>query len=261
MSRKRTRKRNARAGGKAAQAGKPSISAVLPAYNEEENIRAQTEELRAALRKHCEAFEIIIVDDGSLDSTPAIADSLDAEYPEVRVIHHKPNEGYGAALRDGFLAARMPLVFYTDSDRQFVADEIGLLIGRIGEADIVTGYRADRQDPRMRKFFSWGFKKFIGMIFGVHVRDCDCAFKLYRREIFSRFRIESKQFFVDAEVLAKANMLGCIIDETPVTHKERAGGQSTVRLGHILSTLREAWHMFRNPGISPREPAKARTKA
>jgi dolichol-phosphate mannosyltransferase len=236
---------------------KPSISAVLPAYNEQENLRPVTEGLRTALAKHCHRFEVIIVDDGSVDATPGLADALAREYPEVRVIHHRPNQGYGASLRDGFTSARMPLVFYTDSDGQFVPDEIGLLIERIGEADIVTGYRAHRQDPWRRKFFSWGFKKFIGLVFGVHVRDCDCAFKLYRRELFDAITIASNQFFVDAEVLAKANVLGYVIDEVPVTHLARAGGRSTVRLGHILSTLREAWHMLRHPDLRRRPPRAA----
>jgi glycosyltransferase involved in cell wall biosynthesis len=243
---------------KAKGAGKPSISAVLPAYNEEANIRPVTEELRAALAKHCERFEIIIVDDGSKDATGEIADRLAEEHPEVRVIHHRPNKGYGVALKNGFLSARMPLVFYTDSDGQFVADEIHLLTELIGDADIVTGYRANRQDPWLRKFFSWGFKKFIGLIFGVHVRDCDCAFKLYRRRVFDEITIDSTMFFVDAEVLAKANVLGYTIDEVAVTHRPRAGGRSTVRLTHILTTLREAFHMMRRPNLPLRLPEAKR---
>lgn len=237
---------------------KPSISAVLPAYNEEANIRRVTEGLRRALAQECERFEIIIVDDGSTDATPEIADALAREWAEVRVIHHRPNAGYGVALRDGFTSARMPLVFYTDSDGQFVPGEIRLLVERIGDADIVTGYRAERQDAWNRKFFSWGFRKFIGLVFGVHVRDCDCAFKLYRRELFGEVRIASTMFFVDAEVLAKANVLGYRIEEVPVTHLPRAGGRSTVRLGHILTTLREAWRLFRRPDLPVRRPKQGR---
>jgi hypothetical protein len=89
------------------------------------------------------------------------------------------------------------------------------------------------------------------------VCDCDCAFKLYRREVFREITIASDQFFVDAEVLAKANVLGYRIDETAVTHLPRAGGRSTVRLGHILSTLREAAHLMRHPGLPVREPKQA----
>jgi len=251
MSKKRSRKK-----GKPKTAGH-AVSAVLPAYNEQDVLRESVEELHAALAGHCERFEILIVDDGSTDGTPRLADDLAAEQEAVRVIHHRPNRGYGAALRTGFKGAHLPLVFYTDADGQFVADEIGRLLERIGEADIVTGYRADRQDPWSRKFFSWGFKKFIGLVFGVRVRDCDCAFKLYRRKVFGEIRIDSDQFFVDAEVLAKAAVLGYSIDEVGVTHRPRAGGESTVRLGHILSTLREAWHVFRHPNLPVRMPKEA----
>jgi len=245
---KRSKKRS-----KQARDAGHAVSGVMPAYNEEDVLRESTEELRAALAEHCERFEIILVDDGSTDGTPQLADALAEEYPEVRVIHHKPNQGYGASLRDGFTSARMPLVFYTDADSQFVPDEIHLLLDRIGDADIVTGYRADRQDPWRRKFFSWGFKEFVRFTFGVYVRDCDCAFKLYRQKVFSEVRIDSNAFFVDAEVLAKANVLGYRIDEVPVTHRPRAGGESTVRLSHILSTLREAWHLMVHPNLPIRQ--------
>ncbi|MBN2584711.1 MAG: glycosyltransferase family 2 protein [Planctomycetes bacterium] len=228
-----------------------AISAVLPAYNEQDCIVEATEKLRDALAGCAEEFEIILVDDGSTDRTPQLVDELSEQYPEVRTIHHKPNAGYGVSLRDGFLAARLPLVFYTDADNQFDPREIPRLIDLIDRYDIVSGYRIDRQDPWMRKFFSWGFKKFIGAIFGVYVRDCDCAFKLYRRKVFKHVTIESRMFFVDAEVLAKANVLGYRIGEVGVTHLPRSGGQSTVRLGHIISTLREAWHMFRHFDLKP----------
>ena len=225
-------------------APKPAISAVLPAYNEEACLRVVTESLHRALAKVCERFEIIIVDDGSTDSTPQLADTLAGECPEVRVIHHRPNQGYGAALRSGFTSAQMPLVFYMDSDGQFDPTEIRLLTDGISEADIVTGYRADRRDPWLRKFFSWGFKQFIGFVFGVFVRDCDCAFKLYRRKVFREITIASDR-----------------IDEVPVTHRPRAGGESTVRLSHILSTLREAWHLLRHPGLPIRKPKASATGA
>jgi dolichol-phosphate mannosyltransferase len=233
-----------------------AVSAVLPAYNEEDVLRQSVEELHAALEKQCERFEILVVDDGSTDGTPRLADDLAEAYDAVRAIHHRPNQGYGAALRTGFKSARLPLVFYTDADSQFVPGEIDRLLERIGDADIVTGYRADRQDPWPRKFFSWGFKTFIGFVFGVRVRDCDCAFKLYRRKVFDEIAIDSDMFFVDAEVLAKAAVLGYTIDEVAVTHRPRAGGESTVRLGHILSTLREAWHVFREPNLPIRQPEK-----
>lgn len=228
-----------------------AISAIMPAYNEEECIVRATENLRAALAECSEEFEIILVDDGSQDATGRLMDELAGKYAEVRVIHHRPNAGYGVSLRDGFLAARLPLVFYTDSDNQFDTGEIPLLLARIDQADIVTGYRARRKDPWRRKFFSWGFKKMIGAAFGVYVRDCDCAFKLYRRKVFKHITMESRMFFIDAEILAKANALGYRIDEVAVMHLPRCGGRTTVRLSHILTTLREAWHMLRTFDLKP----------
>ncbi len=231
------------------------LSLVLPAYNEVENLRSVTEGFLRALDRYCDRYEVLLVDDGSTDGTAELADQLAEAHDAVRALHHRPNRGYGAALRTGFQAAAMPLVGYSDSDGQFDPQEIGLLLDRIGEADIVTGYRADRQDPWMRKVFSKGFKKFIGVLFGVRVRDCDCALKVYRRRIFDEVTIDSDQFFVDAEIFAKANVLGYRVVEVPVTHRVRAGGESTVRLSHILSTLREAWYMMCHPNLPVREPA------
>ena len=143
------------------------------------------------------------------------------------------------------------LAVQTRVPRQFDPREIPKLLELIDQHDIVTGYRIDRQDPWLRKFFSWGFKKFIGLVFGVYVRDCDCAFKLYRRKVFKHITMESRQFFIDAEVLAKANVLGYRIGEVGVTHLPRTDGQSTVRLPHILSTLREAWYMLGTFDLEP----------
>jgi glycosyltransferase involved in cell wall biosynthesis len=228
-----------------------AVSAVMPACNEEACIVSATENLRSALAACTEEFEIILVDDGSRDATGRLMDGLAETYPEVRVIHHRPNAGYGVSLRDGFLAARLPLVFYTDSNNQFDMSEIRLLLAKIDQAEIVTGYRARRQDPWPRKFFSWGFRKLIGVSFGVYVRDCDCAFKLYRRKVFKHITMESRMFFIDPEILAKANALGYRIEEVAVTHLPRAGGRTTVRLSHILTTLREAWHLMRTFDLKP----------
>jgi len=234
-----------------------AISAVMPAYNEEDCIEQATEELRAALAECTEEYEVILVDDGSTDRTGEIVDALAEQHGEVRAIHHRPNAGYGVSLKDGFLTARLPLVFYTDADGQFDVREIPKLLELIDGHEIVTGYRVDRQDPRLRKFFSWGFKKLIGTVFGVYVRDCDCALKLYRRKVFQHITMESRMFFIDAEILAKANALGYRIGEVGVTHRPRSGGETTVRLGHILTTLREAWHMLRRFDLEP-DPAVRR---
>jgi glycosyltransferase involved in cell wall biosynthesis len=231
-----------------------SISAVLPAFNEEENIETATTRMADVLRSlELRDWEVIIVDDGSQDSTGEIADRLAASDPgHIRVFHHKPNRGYAEALKTGFTSARSQLIFYTDSDNQFDVRELKNLLPLIEDADIVSGFRIYRFDPLTRLVLSWGFNLLVRIIFRINVRDIDCAFKLYRREVFDKVQIESKKFFVDAEVLAKAKYYGFRLAEIGVRHYPRPAGRSTVRPSHVFSTLRELAQIWINIHSKPR---------
>lgn len=231
-----------------------TISAVLPAYNEEENIEIATTRMADALRSlNLRDWEVIVVDDGSIDKTPAIADRLAAADPaHIRVIHHHPNRGYAEALKSGFTSARYQLVFYTDSDNQFDVGELKKLLPLIEDADIVCGFRIYRFDPLTRLVLSWGYNLLVRIIFRINVRDIDCAFKLFRREVFDKIAIESKKFFVDAEILAKARFHGMKLVEIGVRHYPRQAGHSTVRASHIFSTLKEIAQMWVNVHSKPR---------
>jgi glycosyltransferase involved in cell wall biosynthesis len=225
-----------------------SISAVLPAYDEEENIEKATRDMAAVLDTlDLRDWEVIIVDDGSKDRTGEIADRLAAEAPQhIRVFHHQPNRGYAAALKTGFTSARHQLIFYTDSDNQFDVKEMKRLLPLVEQADIVCGFRIYRFDPLTRLIVSWVFNLIVRIMFRINVRDIDCAFKLFRREVFDKVTIESKKFFVDAEVLAKAKYHGFRLVEIGVRHYPRPAGRSTVRPHHVISTLRELAHIWSN---------------
>lgn len=231
-----------------------TISAVLPAYNEEENIETATTRMAEVLRAlDLRDWEVIVVNDGSVDQTGEIADRLASADPEhIRVIHHRPNRGYAEALKSGFTSARHQLIFYTDSDNQFDVRELQHLLPLIEEADIVCGFRIYRFDPLTRLVLSWGYNLLVRMLFGIGVRDIDCAFKLFRREVFERVTIESKKFFVDAEILAKARHLRMRLVEIGVRHYPRPAGRSTVRASHIFSTLKEIAQMWVNVRSKPR---------
>src|SRR5215470_2742009 len=217
-----------------------SISAVLPAFNEEENIEKAATSLAEALAAlNLADWEVIIVDDGSVDSTGAIADRVASGNSRIRAFHHDRNLGYAAALKTGFGNSRHKLFFFTDSDNQFDVREISRLMPLIRDADIVCGFRIYRFDPLTRLVLSWGFNLLVRIIFRIRVRDIDCAFKLFRREVFEKVTIESKKFFVDAEVLAKAKYHGFRMTEIGVRHYPRTAGQSTIRPSHVISTLRE----------------------
>src|SRR5215510_5196593 len=231
-----------------------TISAVLPAYNEEENIETATKRVADVLGSlGFRDWEVIVVDDGSIDRTAQIADRLAAEDPtHIRIFHHNPNRGYAEALKTGFTNARYQLIFYTDSDNQFDVREITNLLPLIENADIVNGFRIYRFDPLTRLVLSWGFNLLVRIIFRIRVRDIDCAFKLFRREVFDKVTIESRKFFVDAEVLAKARYCGFRMTEIGVRHYPRTAGSSTVRPHHVISTLRELARIWINIHSKPR---------
>jgi glycosyltransferase involved in cell wall biosynthesis len=231
-----------------------SISAVLPAFNEEENIETATRRMVEVLKSlNLREWEVIIVDDGSIDRTGEIADRLASEDSNrIRVFHHSPNLGYAEALKTGFTNGRGKLLFYTDSDNQFDVKELVHLLPLIENADIVNGFRIYRFDPLTRLVLSWGFNLLVRIIFRIKVRDIDCAFKLFRREVFDKVEIESKKFFVDAEVLAKARYHGFRMAEIGVRHYPRVAGRSTIRPSHILSTLAELARIWVNIHSKPR---------
>ena len=220
------------------------ISVIFPAYNEEENIEVCVLVAHCILNELMWNFEIIIVDDGSTDSTKKICNELAGRLKEVRVISKDKNEGYGCALRDGFKAARFEYVFFSDSDRQFDIMNLKDLFAHAESYDIVIGFRKNRQDPWKRKFLSWGYNRLCRILFALDVRDIDCAFKLFQRSVFDTIAIESKQFFVNTEILCKASAEGMKIKEVGVSHFPRVDGISKVGFVHIPRTLREITRIY-----------------
>jgi len=232
-----------------------TLSAVLPAFNEEENIETAVKRMAETLEAlQFREWEVIIVDDGSADRTGEIADRLANSDPDrIRVFHHQPNLGYAEALKTGFTAARHQLIFYTDSDNQFDVRELRGLLPLIEDADIVCGFRIYRFDPLTRLIMSWGFNLLVRLTFRINVRDIDCAFKLFRREVFDKVTIETKKFFVDAEVLAKARYNGFRMVELGVRHYPRPAGRSSIRPSHVLSTLRELAAIWIGIYVKPKQ--------
>src|SRR5205823_13773473 len=173
------------------EARRPSLSLVLPAYNEADGIAAAVAEADDALGRFAGDYEILVVDDGSRDATAAVVEELARERPRVRLLRHGHNRGYGAALRTGFEAARGDRVAFTDSDGQFDLAELESLVAASSRHPIVVGYRIDRKDPWRRRFFSWGYNQLVRRLIGTGVRDCDCALKVFRRDALRSLLPES----------------------------------------------------------------------
>jgi cellulose synthase/poly-beta-1,6-N-acetylglucosamine synthase-like glycosyltransferase len=218
------------------------ISVVLPAYNEAENIATTVATVVSTLSEIAPNFEVIIVDDGSADATGTIADDLAAADPRVRVIHNRPNRGYGGALRAGFDAAAKEWTFFMDADGQFDIADIRQLIVPMdaGQAQVALGYRAHRADPPLRKLNAWAWKRMVSILFGLRVRDIDCAFKLMPTALLRRATIESTGAMINTEFLAKFQRMGATLVQVPVQHLPRAKGTATgAKLGVILRAFRE----------------------
>ena len=216
----------------------PRVSIVLPAYNEEENILTALHHIEEKVAPHVEEYEIVVVNDGGKDRTASLCEEAAKKNPKIRMIHHTQNKGYGASLRDGFLAARLDAVFFTDSDNQFDVSEIRYLLPLLDRYDIVTGFRIYRYDSVLRCMASWCYNRLVRLMFGVRVRDVDCAFKVMKREIFQKVRLKANDFFICTELLAKARNKGFLINEIGVRHYPRMAGHTTVRPSDIPRTFR-----------------------
>ena len=208
------------------------LSYFFPAHNEEANLEGLVAEALETLPALAETFEIIAVDDGSKDRTPAIADELAATHPDiVRVVHHPTNYGYGAALRSGFAAARYELIAFTDGDRQFKVVDIGRLTARLAEADhpdVVVGSRIKRADPAVRILYARAYRLANRIFFGLKVTDVDGACKLFKREALdANIAVESGGAFFSAELLIKLRAAGRTVVEVGVPHCPRTAGSAT----------------------------------
>ncbi|MBM3749941.1 MAG: glycosyltransferase family 2 protein [Acidimicrobiia bacterium] len=222
------------------------LSIFFPAYNDSGTIASLVITARASAQKLTDDFEILIINDGSADHTAEIADELAHTYPEVRVIHHPVNRGYGGALRSGFSGARKDVVFYTDGDAQYDPAELELLWPKMVDGvDVVNGYKISRSDPMHRIIIGRVYHHTVKILFGLRVRDVDCDFRLIRRSVFERLTLEHNSGVICLELMKKLTDAGCTIAEVPVHHYHRAFGKSQFfnfpRLWHTLQDVLTLW--------------------
>lgn len=219
-----------------------TISLVLPAYNEADNIEPMVAEATPALEANADDHEIVVVDDGSADATAEVTRRVMETYPRVRLVQHEVNQGFGAAVFTGFTSATKDWIFYTDADRQFVLSELEKFAPYMAEADLIAGYRAPRRDPFLRVFYGKGWSALCTLLFGYTVRDVDCGFKLFRREIIQQLapQIESRGATFSIEWLVRAKRAGYRFVELPVSHRPRvAGSQTGANINVVVRAFRE----------------------
>jgi glycosyltransferase involved in cell wall biosynthesis len=240
-----------------------SISAVLPAYNEEASIEQTIRRVAEVLDRLADTHEIIVTDDGSRDGTGEILASLQEQAPDLclRAVTHEVNRGYGAALASGFDAAGCDLIFLTDSDQQFDPAELGSLMEAMqAHIDMVIGWRRNRADSRMRLLNAWGWKQLINGLFGYTARDVDCAFKLIRRKVWESVSVDARGATFSAELLVRARYAGFTTVERPVSHFPRTAGSATgARLDVILRAFTELFALWQELRIQPVSQRRSRS--
>ncbi|MES2953743.1 MAG: bifunctional glycosyltransferase family 2/GtrA family protein [Patescibacteria group bacterium] len=221
-----------------------SLSLFFPAYNEEKNIAASVKKAQAVLEQCVDQYEIIVVNDGSSDRTGDIIDELSRKDNRIRAIH-QANTGYGGAVWKGVMSARYEYLFFTDADLQFDLDELPLLLAHVPPYHAVLGYRAKRQDPFMRLVNAKGWNMLNRLLFGLHVRDIDCAFKLFKTSVVQALPEPTTSAMMSAEILIRLSRKGIHWAEIPVTHLPRKAGVATgAKPAVIARALRSMWTLF-----------------
>ena len=209
------------------QAARPSITVFFPAYNDAGSIRSLVEAALTVLPTLTDEYEVLVINDGSMDATASIIDELSRRHPAVKAIHHHRNLGYGAALRTGLRHASKDLIFYTDGDGQYDVRELATLHHRMtARVDVVNGYKIKRSDNRARRLIGWAYKWMARLLFRLPIRDVDCDFRLMRRSAVQQIELTSSSGAICVELVHKLRGAGSRFAEVPVHHYPRAHGHS-----------------------------------
>ncbi len=223
-----------------------SISVFFPAYNDAGTIPSMVLTALLTLRRVADDYEVIVVNDGSKDHTPQLLEELAKRCPEVRVVHHLKNVGYGGALRTGIAQSRKDLIFYTDGDAQYDVRELEKLLPLMtDDVDMVNGYKISRSDPFYRGLLGTTYRLLTKFFFGIRLKDIDCDFRLMRRTIFDQISLNSNSGTICVEMVKKIEAGGFRIREVPVHHFYRSYGKSQYftfkRLMRTVIDLSRLW--------------------
>ena len=224
-----------------------SISVFFPAYNDAESLPALLARTFHVLPRLTADYEVIVVNDGSTDQTPSVLERLAEQYAShLRIVTHRSNQGYGAALRSGFAACTKEAIFYTDGDGQYDVCELERLWKEWRPGiDLVNGYKLGRADGRLREMMGSIYNRAVQLVFHITIRDIDCDFRLIRRAALTRIQLRSNSGSICVELVRKLQSLGCRFAEVGIHHYPRKHGTSQFfRLKPVLKTLYQLFVLY-----------------
>lgn len=210
----------------------PEVSVVVPLYNEEQSLQRLYEELSASLDPLGVEWEVVFVDDGSLDGSYQRLTCMHAEHRNVRVVRLRRNFGKSTALAAGFEEARGQVIVTIDADLQDDPAEIPRLLARLEEGyDLVSGWKETRHDPWRRRWLSHVFNGMTASLTGLHLHDVNCGLKVYRASLVRHLRIYGE---LHRFVPVLAHQYGFKVSEVPVNHRPRLYGKSNYGIERYL---------------------------
>jgi len=203
------------------------LSVFFPAYNDEKSIGRLVDDAFMILPEISKKYEVIVVNDGSMDKTAQVLKKLARKYKNFKIVTHEKNRGYGAALKSGFKNAKGDFIFYTDGDGQYDVKELPDLVEKIDEGiDLVNGYKIKRSDSWLRIIFGQIYALWVRLLLGIRFADVDCDFRLFRRRILGKITLTCDSGAICAEMLAKIQKEKGVIASVPVHHYPRRYGHS-----------------------------------
>jgi glycosyltransferase involved in cell wall biosynthesis len=238
------------------------MTLFFPAYNDAPSLPALVAKAFEVAPTVTKEFEVIVVNDGSTDATAEVLAGLQKRYgPRLRVVIHKQNRGYGGALRSGIEAARYDLIFYTDGDGQYDVGELPRLAACMRPGvGLVNGYKLRRQDPLHRVVIGWLYNRFARTLFRVRLRDIDCDFRLFRRDLIARDGLVCTTGTVCVELVKKLELSGMEVAEVGVSHYPRLHGRSQFfRVRSLVNTFGQICWLFARYTVHGRMPAAYRS--
>lgn len=224
-----------------------TLSLIVLCYNDSQSLPALVEEWIPVLHASFTDFEIILVNDGSLDKTGSVCDHLEEKFQKVKVIHHPKNRGVGAGMATGISHSTMNWIAYTDGDGQYVANDLKSLKLLLGDWDVVSGVRVKRADPKIRSLISGLYNFLVRHLFQVSFIDVNSGLKIYSRKVIDEIgQPVSRGPFYDAEMMVKSVRKEFKVLETPINHRPRKYGQPQ---GASLKSIKRTFHSLLNPEV------------
>ncbi|MDP8236460.1 MAG: glycosyltransferase family 2 protein [Candidatus Erginobacter occultus] len=216
-----------------------NLSLVLLFYNEEESVVPVVGELKSALSRSGFEFELILVDNGSRDRTPELIRDLAETDPRLKPVTVAENLGLGWGAISGLAVAGGSWIGYMGGDGQVDPSDVVRLFKLAGSGwDLIKVRRKERQDGFVRAWISNIYVMLVCLVFGMPFYDVNATPRIFRREWLDKFRLASRDWFLDAELLIKAHMLGMTVHELPIVFQKREGGSSNVNLNTIFEFLK-----------------------